>query len=374
MCGLFLFIPINVMATTNVIQMEHKANVPIDKVWQIKFNQAINEDNLSKSVKVYSPIGEPVQIKISYDSINNTIIVQPPVAGYKGGQTYSLQIKADIKDLNSNPLKAAVTMSFTIAVPDSSPLTNTSNKSYIYNQYDNTLDQSTYIQSKLSPVNVVANYDLKPSSIEVSEYLNPENFENHDYAVYQFLTLNSYTEVITAEELNFFLKGKGVLENQGEAFLAAARENNINVAYLTAHTILETGNGTSKLATGVPVDQVDGNPVESKITFNMFGIKATDDNPSKNGSEYAYKKEWFSVEAAIMGGAEYISTEYINNSTRNQNTLYKMRWNPAIPMNVSYRHQYATDIAWSYKISCKMKQILDKCLNPNLQFEIPQYK
>ena len=47
-----------------------------------------------------------------------------------------------------------------------------------------------------------------------------------------------------------------------------------------------------------------------------------------------------------------------------------MRWNPGVPAT----HQYATDIGWAYKISCKMKEILDKCTNAQLVFEIPQYK
>lgn len=51
-----------------------------------------------------------------------------------------------------------------------------------------------------------------------------------------------------------------------------------------------------------------------------------------------------------------------------------MKWNPDIPANASYRHQYATDIGWAYKQSNKIKEILDKCTNANLSFEIPQYK
>lgn len=377
MCGLFVFIPNTVMASTvtNLKQMEHKMNVKADKVWEIKFNQGINEDKLKEKVLVFKPIGSKADVSISYDSINKTIKVEPPVGGYVPGQTYSLHIYNTIRDLNNNPLKAPVIMNFTIEVPDNGQRVNSDNREYNYEKYDKTLDQIVDMQSKVNPVYVLPKYSINPSNIDISAYLNPKNFENYDYALYQFLKLD-YIEGITAETLNVYLKGQGVLENQGEAFLAAAKENKINVAYLTAHTILETGHGTSKLATGVPVDQVDGNPVESKITFNMFGIRATDDNPSKNGSEYAYKKEWFSVESAIMGGAQFISENYINNDTRKQNTLYKMRWNPASTASMVgiATHQYATDIGWSYKISCIIKQIQDNDTNANLQFEIPQYK
>ena len=371
MCILFIFIPNTVTAATNVTQMVHKTNVPASKVWNIKFNQGINEDKLSNGVKIYNPNGKLViQKKISYDHINNTIIVEPPNGGYYYGQTYSLHINNTvIRGLNSNQLKAPVIMNFTIEAPDKRPI-NSSDKQYNYKKYDKTLKEIVDMQSKVGAVvGVVPNYSLKASDIDIYEYLNPKNFENHEDAVYQFLTLN-YIEGISVEDLNVFLKGNGVLENQGAAFLKAAKEKNINVAYLTAHTILETGHGTSKLSTGYPVSEVGGKAVPSRKTYNMFGIGATDGNPLKNGSEKAYTEGWFSVESAIMGGAKYVSTNYINNSNRKQNTLYKMRWNPQSPAT----YQYATDIGWAYKISTIMKPIQDKCKNGYLVFEIPQYK
>ncbi|MGH4125959.1 MAG: N-acetylglucosaminidase [Clostridium sp.] len=373
MCGLFIFIPNTVRAATGPIQMEHKTNVSANKVWKIKFNQGINVDNLTKSVKVYNPVAIPAEVKISYDSINNTIIVKPPTDGYIEGQTYSLQISKTITGLNSNSLKAAVNMNFTIAVTDNVPLMNTVNKKYVYKPYDTTLDKMLVIQSKLSPKYGIANYELIPSNKDIYEYLNPENFEKHNYAVYQFLTLN-YIQGITAEELDNVLEGEGILEGQGKTFLNACKKYNINPAYVIAHSILETGHGGSVLANGIVVNVVAGSPVESKKTYNMFGIGARDINANKLGSEKAYTEGWFTPEAAIEGGIKWISTQYINNNDYKQNTLYKMKWNPAIPASVDYRHQYATDIAWAYKQSYKIKEILDKCSNASLVFEIPQYK
>lgn len=371
MCGLFLMVSNEVLAAISPTQMEHKVNVPVDKVWKIKFNQEINVDNLSKKVIVYNPIGLPALITLSYD--NNTITVKPPKDGYILGQTYSLQIYETITDLNGNPLKAAVIMSFTIAVPNNGPLTNDGNKSYIYNSYDNDLDQIVDIQSKLSPVNAVKNYSLIPSKTDIYQYMNPKNFENHDYAIYQFLKLN-YIEGVAAEELDVILKGKGFLEGQGKIFLDACKEYDVNPAYVIAHAILETGHGSSLLSKGILVSEVKGVPVESKLTYNMFGIGARDIDPIKLGSERAYEEGWFTPEDAIKGGIKWISSQYINNDTYKQNTLYEMRWNPAIPLTQDYRHQYATDIAWAYKQSYKIKEVLDKCQNANLVFEIPQYK
>ncbi|SUJ93207.1 Bifunctional autolysin [Staphylococcus aureus] len=43
---------------------------------------------------------------------------------------------------------------------------------------------------------------------------------------------------------------------------------------------------------------------------------------------------------AIVGGAKFIGNSYVK---AGQNTLYKMRWNPAHPGT----HQYATDVDWA---------------------------
>lgn len=365
--GLFLFVPNTVIAAGNPIQMEHKSNVPVDKVWKIKFNRAIKVDNLNKSVKVYNPVGISVVPKnISYD--NNIITVEPPVLGYIPGQTYSLQVYETITDLDSISLKSAVTMNFTIAAPYKGQLKDAGNKKYVYQQYNNTLDEIVDMQSKVSPVNVAMNYPkLNASKIDVYEYMNPKNFENHDYGVYQFLKLN-YIEGITSVELDAELKG--VLVGQGELILKFCKLYDVNPAYIVAHAMLETGNGTSVLATGMIVSEVAGVPKESKITYNMFGIGARDANALKLGSEKAYTEGWFTPEAAIEGGIKFISNDYINKSTGKQNTVYKMRWNPDRPAT----HQYATDIVWAYKQSYDIKEILDKYTNAQLVFEIPLYK
>ncbi|MBU3189109.1 glucosaminidase domain-containing protein [Clostridium bowmanii] len=370
MCCLFIFIPNTVIAATNPTQWEQKTvNVNSDKVWKIKFNQDINVDNLDKGVKVYNPVGISADVKISYDSINNTIIVQPPVVGYLPGQTYSLQISDTIRSLNSNQLKAPIIKSFTIAVPDNGQLKDEGNKKYVYKSYDITLDEMVGVQSKQAPINSISNYPaLIPSDIDIRNYLNPKNYEYHDYAVYQFLTLN-YVEGITAEELDSTLTGQGILEGQGKTILDACKQYDVNPAYIIAHAILESGHGKSQLATGYPVCIVAGKAVPSKITYNMFGIGAWDINPLKLGSEKAYNEKWFTPEAAIAGGIKWISTGYINNTIYKQNTLYKMKWNPTTPS-----HQYATDIAWAYKQSYSIKAILDKYTNAKLTFEMPEYK
>ncbi|MEK6264214.1 MAG: Ig-like domain-containing protein, partial [Clostridium sp.] len=216
--SLFLFVPNTALSAENVIQMEHETNVTTNKEWTITFNRAINGYKLSERVKVYDPRGITVPIITSYH--NNIITVKPPVSGYVPGQTYSLQIFETITDLDSSPLKAAVTMNFTIAVPTKGNLKDAGNMKYIYQQYSNTLNQIVDIQSAVRPVNVVRNYYLDPSSKDIYEYMNPKNFEYHEYALYQFLKLN-YIEGITAQDLDIILQGKGILAGQGKTFLDA---------------------------------------------------------------------------------------------------------------------------------------------------------
>ncbi|GFP74264.1 Ig-like domain-containing protein [Clostridium fungisolvens] len=218
--------------------------------------------------------------------------------------------------------------------------------------------------------------DWVPASADdVKYYMNPNNFQNSDQGIYQFLKL-SYMDGISADDLNNILKGKGILEGKGSVFIEAGKANNINPIYLVSHALLETGNGSSKLANGIYVNQLhseagnvnsDLTNVEGKTVYNMFGIGAYDSNANLWGSERAYKEGWFSVDSAIMGGAKFIGTSYINSSYK-QDTIYKMRWNTNyVP------HQYATDIAWANSQCYNIKKLVDQCNNSKIYFEIPVY-
>lgn len=207
------------------------------------------------------------------------------------------------------------------------------------------------------------------NSNQVKYYLDPSNFSD-SYGKYQFLELN-YVDGITEDVLNTALKGKGILDGKGNPFVQAGETYNISPVYLVSHALLETGNGQSILAQGVTVSSVNGQAVEPKTVYNFFGIHAYDSDAVKGGSEYAYTQGWFTPEAAIIGGAEFVSEDYINNSSTKQNTLYKMRWNFSsgnIPA-----HQYATDIGWAYKQIYNIKSIMDKYTNLNLKFDVPMF-
>lgn len=205
---------------------------------------------------------------------------------------------------------------------------------------------------------------------DVKRYLDPYNYVKGSAEYFQFLVL-SQNAGISADELNEkVLINKGILSGKGQAFVEASLKHSINEMYLISHALLETGNGTSTLANGVLVTSVDGKPVEPKVVYNMYGIGAYDSCALKCGAETAYKNGWFTPEAAIIGGAEFIAKSYINNPNYQQNTLYKMRWNPANPGV----HQYATDIGWAVKQVFNIKKLYDLIDHYILYFDIPVYK
>src|SRR5699024_5223096 len=95
-----------------------------------------------------------------------------------------------------------------------------------------------------------------PTRSDIERYLNPSNNDK-----FQHLVLSS-TVKVSASELNKVLKGKGVLEGLGQAFIDGGEKHSVNEVYLISHALLETGHGTSELAKGIEVGlNKDGKPV-----------------------------------------------------------------------------------------------------------------
>ena len=230
-----------------------------------------------------------------------------------------------------------------------------------YTSYDISFPQIIRIQMGLNPPpKIWRNGGMSyATESETAEYMNPNSFYTDAYK-YQFLDLSKPNNV-SEETLNNYLADKGVMKGMGAAFIEAAKEYNVSEVYLVAHACLESGNGTSQLATGV---EVNGTTV-----YNLFGIGAYDANPVGNGSQRAYSQGWTSVEAAIKRGAKWISENYVNSSDGRQNTLYKMLWNPENPGT----HQYATDIGWAVKQAVSIEKIFSSFTDATLSFDVPVY-
>lgn len=227
----------------------------------------------------------------------------------------------------------------------------------IYTNCETSLESA--IETQLSKDPTVFTTTASPASkSDVEKYIVPANF-NSGSAKYQFAVLSG-TNGVSETFLNAYLSDKGVLAGKANIFIEAAKQFNISEIYLAVHASLESGNGTSELATGI---NYNGTTV-----YNMFGIGAYDNDPINEGAKYAYDNGWTSVEAAIYGGAKWISENYINAPTK-QNTLYKMRWNPLNPGI----HQYATDVAWAIKQSGTISAMFGALPESSIMFDVPVY-
>jgi mannosyl-glycoprotein endo-beta-N-acetylglucosaminidase len=192
---------------------------------------------------------------------------------------------------------------------------------------------------------------VNASPFHTEYYMNPSSFVSNETARFQFLLLSESADASAGRINSVMLTDRGNLSGKGEAFVQAGKMHRINEIYLVSHSILETGAGStreSQLLKGYKVNSIKGEPVPEKTVYNVYGIAAYDScpgSPAICAAEFAYEQGWFSVDAAIIGGAEFIGETYIHRANNQQDTLYKMRWNPQIPGS----HQYATDVGWAYK-------------------------
>lgn len=168
--------------------------------------------------------------------------------------------------------------------------------------------------------------------------------------------------------------------------VVATGENLIDPVYLVSQTINESAYGTSalskkaitKVITGDSVkkdangnvtgfQKVNGKYITKTIpettVYNLYGIKAYDSDPQLCGSSYAYYMGWTSVDKALNGAAQYVADNYIHNTVYQQNTLFKMRYNPK---KDNIWHQYSTNPSYAEEIAehmKNMKSVYDGCSN-----------
>ncbi len=220
---------------------------------------------------------------------------------------------------------------------------------------------------------------------QVEFYTNPLNFSKGSPEYFQFLVLSKPAGLDATEVNEKLLKGKGVLDGMGQAFINAGIKYNINEVYLISHALHETGNGHSTLASGVPVDKngvvtrnsngdIAKTSKTTNIVYNMYGNGAydscpiecgADSCPIECGAKYAFEHGWFSLSDAIVGGAGSI----VNYIDRGQDTLYKMKWNP---INPGYP-QYATHVQWAVLQTTNIFNIYNSLNSYNAVFDVPTF-
>ncbi len=199
-------------------------------------------------------------------------------------------------------------------------------------------------------------------SSSARQFIDPKTWKLGDKAFYQFLDLRTGVDNVTGEQLDKSISStalgrKGVFVGKGSAFVAAAKSAQINPMYLFAHSMIETGWGTSTMARGkyFPEGKVTiGNVTKTAPAgtyYNFFGWGAFDSSP-QSAFDYARFHGWNSIEKSLSGAARLIADNYIY---AGQETLYEMRWNPDYAEKTGKRsHQYATDPLWAYNIAITM--------------------
>jgi len=250
-----------------------------------------------------------------------------------------------------------------------------------------TVDQMVQYQKNGNPhISSLSNQELRdvidPVSAMADYWYAPHGI-TYRYGIYQFADLRGYSG-LTAAQLNSIIEGNsqgrsGMLRGQGAAFVAAAQTYGLNECYLLAHAVLESGWGTSTLATGFDyngTDLINGQTYPAGTYYNFYGIGAFDSSPLSSGRAYAVRNGWDSPEKAIIGGAKWIADNYVYASSYAQPTLYAMKWDYA-QSNVTHAygwHQYATDHLWARKIARIMGGYYSELgVSPELSYIIPQY-
>ncbi len=280
----------------------------------------------------------------------------------------------------------------TLGLPRSDLSVSTPN-SEIYNYEAIALSLSEFAQME---VGYKVNSDGSScSKSDILEYLDPTRFDNTTSEYMQFVNIGAGYSGISAETIDAFIdryctgvensynSGSRVdyygfpitskLRGMGATIVQAAKDYNINEAYLLAHAIIESEWGCSPLSQGLLWNR-DEHEWEDCGYLNFFGIGAFDSDP-ENGASFGKYYGWSTPEAAIRGGAAWISKYYIhsgNASSGDQNTLWKMAWDATAAQkygNMSHAHQYATSRTWAIGIARTMDNLYTRHMGRYFDFD-----
>ncbi len=208
----------------------------------------------------------------------------------------------------------------------------------------------------------------------IAYYMDPRNFLN-DSSVYMFESLKYDEDAHTLAGVEAILKGsfmdsKTVTNADGEAvtyaqaYIDAAKTSGVSPYHLASRTLQEVGSsGTS--------GSVNGNYGSYQGYYNYYNIGANSgSDPVSSGLSYAKNQGWDSPYKAIVGGAKWIGTGYID---KNQDTLYYQKFNVVKKV---WTHQYMTNIMAPYQETrtiYKLYKNLD-IVDLSYVFVVPYYR
>ncbi len=226
------------------------------------------------------------------------------------------------------------------------------------------------------------------NAIAVSYFLNPLNFLD-ECSVFQFESLKYDPSCHTLEGVEGILDGSfmhnaatSYLDTNGayiettttyaEAIMNAARATGVNPYYLAAKIRGEIGSTASNSANG----QCAG----YEGYYNFYNIGASDGEGNiERGLEWAksgesYNRPWTSPERSILGGAQWVADNYVNDG---QYTGYLQKYN-VNPEAVSemFSNQYMTSVsgAAGQGLSAYKGYEAVGALSGTIVFSIPVYE
>lgn len=256
------------------------------------------------------------------------------------------------------------------------------------------------------PISLSAMADLEASgagakgitSSQFLDMLDPNNVQYGTREYYQFAVLTNGYSGLTAGQLDTYVANNcsysestygrtSGLRGMGATFIEAAKSYGINEVYLLSHAIWESGWGCSELASGWTPNEngtvvVNGQsyPYYRGTTYyNFYGIGAYDSNALSAGRAMAVKQGWTSPKLAILGAAQWISSNYLRRNGGAQNTLYLMKFDViGASKGNGIWHQYCTGgNSWVLGISKVMHncyQDAGRTFDSNgLSFNVPSY-
>lgn len=221
----------------------------------------------------------------------------------------------------------------------------------------------------------------------VRYYMDPRNFLTES-GIFQFESLEYQKDIQDQNGVENVLKntpmykasyeyiddtGKSVTTTYSNTFMDAAALSGVSPYHLASRVKQEVVTGPTSMSSSV-----SGTVKGYEGIYNFYNIGANNSTKAggavANGLAWAnkdttYMRPWTTQYKAIVGGAQYLGSNYINIG---QNTLYLQKFN--VTANNTYNHQYMSNIEapWSEALKTAEAYRTDKA-DMSLVFSIPVY-
>lgn len=190
------------------------------------------------------------------------------------------------------------------------------------------------------------------SQSTVMYYMDPRNWIQDNFSLFQFMSLGTYVDV-SDDELYNAVSGTAYLHDMSivSQINKVCRENSMNPFYVIARIMQEQG--STKPSSTFAMN--DG----GVTYYNIFNIGASGKGSQQviaNALQTAKNNGWTSVSACISGGINTLKT-YIN---RKQDTLYLNKFDVESYSGL-YAYQYMQNIMAPQTEAGKMYNLMKKC-------------